>query len=600
MHPNAYVRFLNWCGTLMNSDWVLQTKETRRDFASATWIPLRASQERIQTLTTSDEIGYVSEFFGCGSVAFAKKHREQVDKLDWNSLGLSNTPRPHAYEDGYYSPIDAYQCNDKEPIGVHLVFIHDQPVIGGSKWILNPDLVIALRLIHEGGNWVRPEEDFVVVAREVVDKDGNHEGIEIKRTFLIDYLAARGLDLRLSYYRQRVENVASLESSNYKGLETHDVERDHGRFSLLIRKLDDVFGGSWASFKFSRTDFDIEEDAPVLGPEDDGNTELEESRGNRAGAEGIRIEGEFWKSEWIDHQSLSVRVRGDIDTTLPAFIVDTDGSRLASSELNHESVGRWLWFQPRVVTELLSRRGFGIKWHTSETGSILSTSSYSTHFGLNSEDFVTIYAYDIARLPSWEQHVWAANNVSPEGKVSLELVMAQVKCEPASTAPAEELLFESFKLLENDFREKLKIELFNHVLDENSVRLLITRFHSKDQASLLRLAKDIVRIFTDRLNVRELRKISQHSNKETLGSNKLLQDILARQIGDEEARKAFGPIVGTYDLRLGDAHPTGSKINEALVLAGIDHRSSHLRQGQQLIMNFAVSVLKIDRLLFRK
>lgn len=54
-----------------------------------------------------------------------------------------------------------------------------------------------------------------MVARETVDSDGRHLLIEIKREFLMDYLAARGLSLRLSYYRQRVENVADLKDSLY-------------------------------------------------------------------------------------------------------------------------------------------------------------------------------------------------------------------------------------------------------------------------------------------------------------------------------------------------------------------------------------------------
>lgn len=32
----------------MNRDWILQTRETRRSFANATWVPLRASQAKEQ------------------------------------------------------------------------------------------------------------------------------------------------------------------------------------------------------------------------------------------------------------------------------------------------------------------------------------------------------------------------------------------------------------------------------------------------------------------------------------------------------------------------------------------------------------------------
>ena len=82
-----------------------------------------------------------------------------------------------------------------------------------------------------------------MVARETVSEDGEHRQIEIKREFLLDYLAARNLSLRLSYYRQRVENVPVFEDSVYSNLQPHSEERDNGKFTLIIRKLDDVFWG---------------------------------------------------------------------------------------------------------------------------------------------------------------------------------------------------------------------------------------------------------------------------------------------------------------------------------------------------------------------
>lgn len=584
----------------MRRDWILQAKETRRSFANATWVPLRASQtdERGQARVT--EVGYVSEFFGCGSVAFPPQHREVAEQLSWIDIGIRHGARPYAYEDGSYSPIDQYQYNDKEPIGVELIFEYDQPVVGGTKWILNPDLVVALRLIKDGNNWVRPEEDFVVVAREVTDEHGKYRLVEIKRAFLIDYLAARGLALRLSYYRQRVENVATIEGTEYEGLENQQDQRDHGRFELRIRSLNDVYGGSWASFRVWRTDVDEEEDAPVMGPESNENTEFEESQGIQSGPSGFRVEGEFWRDEWIDHQGQSVRVRGDIDQTLPTFIVETDGTRAASSRLNDEDVGRWLWFRPSVVNELLAHRGFALKWYTAETGGIRSTSGYATHFGINSADLITVYAYDIARLAAWEQHIWAAHNVAPDGKVSAELLSAQVKAQPASTHAVEELLFVSMRMLEQGFSERFGVALFTHDIDDETAMQHVTRFLSRDQVSLLRLAKEIIRVFSDRLSVRELRRVSTHVDRDKLGSNKLLQDVLAREVGEERARDVLAPIVGAYDLRVGDAHPTGSKIGEALKLAGIDESHSYLRQGEQLIDNVGRSVWWIGKLLFDK
>lgn len=582
----------------MDKDWILQQKETRRTFSKSTWIPLRQSSDNEQG--NVKDIGYTNEFFGCGSVAFPPENREVAEDLSWGEIGIGSTISPYAYKDGYYSTIDEYQYNDKDPIGVHLVLELPRPVVGGRQWILNPDLVAALRLIKEGEQWVRPEENFVVVAREVLDEKGEQRLIEIKREFLLDYLAARNLSLRLSYYRQRVENVASFETSEYAELDSHKEQRDGGRYELLIREINDVFGGSWALFRTWRTDVDEDEDAPIMGPETDENTDYEKSEGRKGGYDGVRVEGEFWRDEWIEHQGISTRVRGDSDKNLPSFIVETDGTRLPSVELDNEDVGRWLWFRSSIVNELLELRGFSLQWYSAETGGIISTSGYKIHFGINSSDLITIYAYDVARLPAWEQHIWAAHNIAPDGKVSSELLDSQVKAKPASTHAVEELFFQVTDWLEGGFREVFNVPLFTHDIDRTEAMKQVSRFASKDQSSLLRLAKELVRVFSDRLNVRELRKLSTHANKDKLGSNKLLEDILAQKIGQEKARKVFGPIAGVYDMRVGDAHPTSSKIGDALKLAGIDGSNSYLKQGEQLISNFGQSIWWIGKLLFEE
>jgi hypothetical protein len=582
----------------MNQDWILQKKESRRFFSNATWVPLKAYTNCEQGEIT--KIGYICEFFGCGAVAFPPEHKEIAEQLSWSDIGIDCEAQPYAYKDGYYSSIEQYEYNDKEPIGIHLVFEYPQPVVGGKIWGLNPDLIVALRLIKEGSNWVRPEENFVVVAREIIDEKGEHSLIEIKREFLIDYLAARNLSLRLSYYRERVENIASFENSEYGNLVDHQEQRDNGTYELRICSLNDIYGGSWAMFRTWRTDVDEDDDAPVMGPESNDNTDYEKSQGYHGGFDGIRIAGEFFRDEWIEHKGQSKRVRGDLDLNLPQFIVETDGTRMASSDLNDEDIGRWLWFRSSIVNELLSFRGFSLKWYTAETGGISSTSGNCVHFGLNTSDLITVYACDIAHLAAWEQHIWAAHNIVPDGKVSNELLAAQVKAQPASTYAVEDLFFKVMEILETSFHQEYSVSLFSHCIDISDVSKYISRFASKDQPSLLRLAKELVRVFSDRLDVRELRKLSLHPDKEKLGSNRLLQDILAQKVGPKKARDVFGPIVGAYDMRVGDAHPTSSKIGDALKLAGIDDTKSFMRQGEQLISNFGQSIWLIGKLLFGK
>jgi hypothetical protein len=63
----------------------------------------------------------------------------------------------------------------------------------------------------------------------------------------------RGLSLRLSYDRQRVENVADHKDSPYAGLNEIQDQREGGRYELRIRELSAVFGGNWASLRMWRT-----------------------------------------------------------------------------------------------------------------------------------------------------------------------------------------------------------------------------------------------------------------------------------------------------------------------------------------------------------
>lgn len=581
---------------MKNREWMLQSKETRRKYDKATWVPLRVSCTEEQGDITA--LGCVSEFFGCGSVAFSPEQKQVAEKLSWNDIGISNSTEPYAYEDGYYSSVEEYEYNDKAPIGINLVFQQIQPITGIRKWIVNPDLIIALGLIQDGANWVRPEENFTVVIKESFDDEGNHISIKIKREFLIDYLAARNLSLRLSYYRQRVKNVESLESSPYSGLENSKEERDGGRFELLIRDLEDVYGGGWFGMRVWRTDIDEEEDAPVMGEESDDNVETESSQGYIKGYPGVRVESEFFRDEWIEHQGLSVRVRGDKDPNLPSFIIETDGSRMASSMLNNEDIGRWLWFRPSVINEFLNYQGFSLEWHTAETGSLRSPSGYGIHFGVNSSSLVSVYAYDIARLASWEQHIWSSYNVVPEGKVSFELLMSQVEAKPATTRAAEVLLLECMKLLEISFKKYRDIDLFSSEINEASYFKQINRFSCIDQASLLTLAKELIRVFSERLNKDQLRELSNHKDKKTLGSNKLLESILADKVGTAKAREVFGVIAGVYDMRIGDAHLASSKVDSALQLAGINDSQSFLKQAEQLIKNFGESIWRVGKLLF--
>ena len=148
------------------------------------------------------------------------------------------------------------------------------------------------------------------------------------------------------------------------------------------------------------------------------------------------------------------------------------------------------------------------------------------------------------------------------------------------------------------FRDRFDGSLYSHDLDAAKATTSISRFDGVDDASLLRLAKELTRHFSDRLNMRLMREISTHENKSDMRSIKLLESILAQLSTQGLARRVLGPVVGVYELRVGDAHPTSSTIEEAFSLAGIDRSRSHLRQAEQMIDNYARAIWGVGKILF--
>jgi hypothetical protein len=337
--------------------WLEMLDLRRRRFATAVWVPMRASE----TVRSNGQYGQPDsheELFCAGSVCFPPNSKALAETLGWSDLGLIHSGGPYAFKDKPYKTAEVYQYNDGEDLGVELIF--DQNISGHpNTWHVNPDLILALGLIQEGDLWVRPEESYVDVIRQRRDKSGKVIAIEIRSEFLRDYLAARGLALRIAYYRRRMTVLRENPGFDWPS-GSIEATQPHDRFEARIFEVDETggpFGGSVAVFHAWRTDVDPDEDVPVFGPSSDSNTDGRSTTYTREGKKFFRAEGELWREEWIEPSGRSERVRGDEPTEQVFFTVDAAGDRLPSTALNDEDIGRYLWFDPRVALALISRRG---------------------------------------------------------------------------------------------------------------------------------------------------------------------------------------------------------------------------------------------------
>lgn len=565
----------------MDQHWFEMPEVRRRKLANAVWIPLRASYQ-IEETGNYGLAGYKKEFYGVGTLGVPTENKQKAEKLGWMDVGVSQQ-HSGGVENGKYVPADIYQHYTWKFPGLHLVLHQYLNSAEYPEWHLHQDLVISLGLKRETNTWVRPNEDYKEIARLLKREDGKPYLLEVRSSHLRDYLCARGMALYVTSYRERMEILDDASNISWPENSAKEIDKNdrwEGRVSE-IHEGGMLYGAQTFVTHVARTDVDPEEDVPVLGRPTDDNIASESWTKEHTGAKLYRVAGELWRNEWVEPASKSPIVRGDEMPSTVFFITDAEGNYENSKTLVAE--GRWLWFKPEVMPLLAHRRGGSLSWYSRETGEIACSPGYGVHFGVNSLGLINVYAKDIALLPEWQQKIWSGYNVSPEGKVSEELLASQVDAIPADTQPPEEFLTKGLELLNRLTEEKLGITLIKQ--HEKIPQLIIRahRFRASDEEGLFALAKDLTRLITERIDTVALQKLVAPPKGEKWGSLKSLEKLLATRITPNLARKVMGPLFGIYELRKPDAHLPSQELSEAFSLVDVDQSAPYVIQGYQLI-----------------
>ena len=559
--------------------WFEMPDIRKRRFDTASWVPLRATEER-----KSGKRGYLDyrgEFFGAASLAVPLRKRDAAANLGWRDL---NPMHDHcgSYWRGRYVAADVY--DDQRLKGaIPLVLSQRGNSIEPPIWHIHPDLVTTLGLKREDNVWVAMHEGYVDVIRLKVDEDNRPTLLEIRAEHLKDYLCARRMALRVSWYREHEAIVETEPKFNWPKPDGQykDGERWEGRI-IAIHEGGEPFGESMAVMHVTRTNLDFGEDVPRIGISDDVETSsftrpLSQSRRL------YRITGEVWRAEWVEPSRKSIRIRDDEPEPPIAFTVDASGRK--ESAKNLVGGGMWLWFKPDLIPTLIERRGGALDWYTRETGGVKGSPDYIVHFGINSLGLVNAYAKDVALLPEWLQRVWTGFNVTPEGKVSPELFMAQGQGVPARTKAPEPFLPIGIEVLNEAFRARFGNALFRPHADLAEAFRACHRFRALNETGLYALAKDLSRVVFEHIDASVLQRIVPPPEKEKWGSLKSLEKVLATVVREKDAHAVLGPLHGIYHLRLADAHiPSQNDLDAAYALARVDRTSPFVMQGRDLLI----------------
>jgi hypothetical protein len=265
-----------------------------------------------------------------------------------------------------------------------------------------------------------------------------------------------------------------------------------------------------------------------------------------------------------------------------------------SETLDSEDDPRWLWFRPEVILALIRRRGGSLEWYTQDTGGVVCSPSYSVHFGINAADLITVYAYDVANLPAWQQQIWAGFNTAPEGGVSKELLSAQMSTVVADTKSPEAVLPTILEYLDDAFSQRIGAPLFRKHPSTRELISLAHRFRAVEGGGFLALAKDLTRLTADRIDAGVLQKVVAPPSKEKWGSLKSLEKYLGTVMPEARAHAIMGPLFGAYDLRLGDAHLPPADLQEAYRNVRVDKTAPALQQGFRLMASMVSALAKIE------
>ena len=565
-----------------------------KNIEDSVWIPLWWHQST-ESEVKKPEIGYWEDFVFTQAVIASEEDKEELMSEDCSSFNPCHANESKRWDNEYLRADTVYNYN--EPIGEYLVLFQCLGREASPKVYINQDLIFALGLIEEGGQWIRPSEGYDTVIRQTRDKEGVIYKVEIKSKYLKDYLCAKKMGAVFAAYHERVaifKDVPNFGWPNEYGAEKKLSE--HVRWNGYFQPMDDngdVGLGKCAVFTSGYKDIKTD-DIPKFDPrneDDEMYSESYETKGNPVSR--YRVVGELRKIEWIAPGAISTRVGDDKEESL-SFYSGADGSLKRGDELSYPP--QWLWFNNDIINRILRFRGSALSWHSAQTGSVSLNSDWNLHFGINAIGLINVFAKDIVELPRWQQEIWKGYNVTPDGGVSKELQMAQMQCKPANTRAAEVLFFENLKYLQEGFEWATNgVHLYKDASPIDSMGKLVHRFVVQKEADLYRLSKDIIRYTIESFNVAPLwPMVRKTEDEKKVGSMKIMERFLSKFVSEEVAHDIMAPLFYLYDLRLADAHTKSQdEIHQAAINLGVKADMQPIQIGELAIGRAAITFSRI-------
>ena len=555
--------------------WIECTDIERLSFDRATWIPILLEKDDVAHGEFGSP-GYRKGYRDFDSIIVPLASKEKFEMIDWQSVSRHNSDTAWADDNGFYPP-GSYSG---DPGVLYPVVQRSFDTNDPRQWDLLQELEVGLRLLRNGDRWIAPDEDDIEVARLERDSEGRPDAVFFRAEHLRDYLCAKKAALLLTgfVFRDAIEeSFPALQWETADG-ETRIQRRqfEHGWWEGRLAPMHEggqAFGATTHVIHAWRESVDPSEDIPVMpDPSEDAGMKHREFTKTATGRKLFGLSGRIWIKHWILPAQKSPRIRRDKIESRVHFQVENQEQATLSGKALHEYRG-WLWFKPSVVRRVLAARNSQIVWFTADTGELGPAPHALLHFGVNSLGLINVLGYQMAQLQEWAQKYWVADNVCPEGGLSNELHMAQNLAEPAATVAPEVALWRNLRILQKLTESRFGQPLLQHLPPKGVFFHRVHRFYADSFSEVCTLCKEIHRIVSERVDLDLLNNVIDPGNAEKAKTQKLGQikrvALWLDRLG-VDGRKITAALAGTYELRIADAHATGSEAREGLRLLGID------------------------------
>ena len=571
----------------MNTDlaWFEFGDIIRREVKDGVWVPLWWHESRTPKCDSA-AIGYYEDFVFLNAVIVSSEFKDEIMNRECSDFNPVTGNRSQKWDDVYIRA-DAVYDDGYLPVAEYAVLYQDFGRKVMPQVYLNQDLIFALALVKEGNNWIRPDDGYETVVKESCDEKGEVYKVEIKARYLKDYLCARGKCLSICSFYERSAIFGDKPTFGWPHPgEVSKQISDYCKWAGYMQPMDEdgkVFPGRVHVMTSGYNEIHPEDDVPTFNPLKEFDQMYSESKileGKPVTR--YRVVSELRRFEWMTPGKTSVIV-GDEDEGSLSFYADADGGMKTGDELEYPP--QWLWFRNDVINRVLQYRGSSYKWYSADTGSIDINSDWRLHFGVNKLGLINVLAKDIVRLPLWQQELWKGYNVPPEGGVSEELLMSQMKCEPAETESVEDLFVKMLYNVSEGFKWLTHQNLLQGVPTTDNMRRKINRFAVQQDDDVFGLAKEIVKVTAESFNVAVLRSLLVlEGDKKKFGTLKLFQEFLGKYVQQDVAYKIMSPLFNLYELRLADAHKQSSEVGVALEALGIQADMLPIEKGARTIL----------------